>query len=306
MNKKFKILVVDDSRAMQAVIRRSLKNTLDFEFDVTTAEDGELALAAYEAVHPDLVITDWHMPHITGLELLQALRQRYGTSINIGFITTEKQEAMLAEAFKNGAQFVVSKPFNDTELNIEITKVFNAYKLRSQIPPEKEPQPAYDPPPLMQTHELNEVMAKHFDGIPYRLVETARLSPAALSKANLLALYKNNRGLVIFVVVLNGQGVNIIEAAARRLKPVEFKAFIAQDFSSKEGYDGALKFLNAIAARVNVGIEPAAAHISNPIMNIADKDFGKLTSILSGSKSRRDCKISVPGCGDGLISILEV
>jgi CheY-like chemotaxis protein len=70
-----KFLIVDDSRAVQTIIKRILENTGYREIELRTALNGDEALAILEGWQPDLVLTDWHMPGMTGLELLQTIRQ---------------------------------------------------------------------------------------------------------------------------------------------------------------------------------------------------------------------------------------
>jgi len=105
-----KILVVDDSSAMRMMVVRTLRQAGIDKNDVTQAEDGALALEAIRASRPDLVLADWNMPNMTGLELLEALRGE-DNSVTFGFITTESTTEMRQKATDAGAQFLISKPF---------------------------------------------------------------------------------------------------------------------------------------------------------------------------------------------------
>ena len=71
------ILVVDDESHILNVVSLKLRNA---GFRVITATDGQEALDLAGQEHPDLVITDYHMPHLSGLELCQRLRQSETTS----------------------------------------------------------------------------------------------------------------------------------------------------------------------------------------------------------------------------------
>ena len=106
-----RILVVDDSKAMRAIVRRALAS-LDRVAGATIVEaaDGVEALAAVRADLPDLVLSDWNMPEMTGIELLQALNEAGITPI-FGFVTSEATPEMHELARSHGARFVVSKPF---------------------------------------------------------------------------------------------------------------------------------------------------------------------------------------------------
>lgn len=105
------ILVVDDSAAMRNMIVRTLRQAGFGGHDVSQAEDGAVALQAIRAATPDLVLADWNMPNMTGIELLEALKQE-GIKTIFGFITTEATAEMRAKASAGGAKFLISKPFS--------------------------------------------------------------------------------------------------------------------------------------------------------------------------------------------------
>jgi two-component system, chemotaxis family, chemotaxis protein CheY len=112
-----KILVVDDSKAMRAIVKRALSG-LDRVAGATIIEavDGKEALASVTAESPDLVISDWNMPEMTGIELLKALNEA-GTRPTFGFVTSESTPEMHELARSNGARFLVSKPFTPESLD---------------------------------------------------------------------------------------------------------------------------------------------------------------------------------------------
>jgi two-component system chemotaxis response regulator CheY len=107
-------LIVDDSRA----IRRILSGMLtDIGFAVAEASHGKEALAhlqahADSASRPHLVLVDWNMPEMNGLELVQAVRrdQRF-ESIPLMMVTTETEMSQVLRALEAGAQEYVMKPF---------------------------------------------------------------------------------------------------------------------------------------------------------------------------------------------------
>lgn len=111
-----RILIVDDSRAIQAIIRRVLECEELGELDFQTANDGAEALDKVQAFKPDLVLSDWHMPGVSGIELLQALRQTGHNDIAVGFVTTDRANECQAQARSNGALFVLNKPFDNQAL----------------------------------------------------------------------------------------------------------------------------------------------------------------------------------------------
>ncbi len=105
-----KILIVDDSTAMRMIVRKTMRLAGFDGHEYSEAEDGAKALAAIKAAPPDLVLSDWNMPNMTGIELLENL-SKDGISITFGFVTTEATPDMRHRAAAAGAKFLISKPF---------------------------------------------------------------------------------------------------------------------------------------------------------------------------------------------------
>jgi two-component system, chemotaxis family, chemotaxis protein CheY len=109
-----KIMIVDDSTAMRMIVKRTLRQAGFEGHEISEADDGAKALAAMQVSVPDLVLSDWNMPNMTGLELLEALRGS-GMKTTFGFVTTEATPNMRLLAFHAGAKFLISKPFSPEE-----------------------------------------------------------------------------------------------------------------------------------------------------------------------------------------------
>jgi two-component system chemotaxis response regulator CheY len=105
-----KILVVDDSTAMRMIVKKTLRLAGFEGHEITEADDGAKALAAIRASKPDLVLSDWNMPNMTGMQLLEALTTD-GIKLTFGFVTTEVTADMRAKAIGAGAKFLIGKPF---------------------------------------------------------------------------------------------------------------------------------------------------------------------------------------------------
>jgi len=103
------ILVVDDSKAMRGLVIRAVLRA-GFEASFVEAADGLEALRAIRSTPPALVMADWNMPVMTGIELLQRLRAE-GNGVPVGFVTSETDPRMRNVAFEAGAAFMLSKPF---------------------------------------------------------------------------------------------------------------------------------------------------------------------------------------------------
>jgi two-component system chemotaxis response regulator CheY len=103
-------LVVDDSKVIRKVARHILE-TLDFQ--VTEAEDGRCALTACEESVPDVVLLDWNMPVMSGMEFLKALSTSgLPKRPKVVFCTTENGIGHIKAAIEAGADEYVMKPFD--------------------------------------------------------------------------------------------------------------------------------------------------------------------------------------------------
>jgi two-component system chemotaxis response regulator CheY len=105
-----RILVVDDSKAMRMIVVRTLHLAGYEDHEIVQAANGREAVAAISQAPPDLVLCDWNMPEMSGLELLTALRTA-GWEVPFGFVTSEASPAMRDQALASGAMFLIAKPF---------------------------------------------------------------------------------------------------------------------------------------------------------------------------------------------------
>jgi two-component system chemotaxis response regulator CheY len=105
-----KILIADDSKAMRMIVTRTLRQAGLGGHEIKEAENGREALDMVAADPPDLILSDWNMPEMTGIEFLQALRGR-GVNTPFCFVTSEGSEPMREMAQSAGALGVIAKPF---------------------------------------------------------------------------------------------------------------------------------------------------------------------------------------------------
>ena len=105
-----KILIVDDSTAMRMIVKKTLRLAGFEGHDISEADDGAKALAAIKGAAPDLILSDWNMPIMSGIELLENLIEE-GIKTKFGFVTTEATVEMRQRAASAGARFLISKPF---------------------------------------------------------------------------------------------------------------------------------------------------------------------------------------------------
>ena len=115
MDRKQRILVVDDEAQIARVLRAGLAAR---GYDVRSASDGALALAAFDEWAPDLVITDLSMPGVDGVELCRRLRAH--SAVPIIVLSVRDEERTKVEALDAGADDYVTKPFGIEELGARV------------------------------------------------------------------------------------------------------------------------------------------------------------------------------------------
>lgn len=118
------IMVVDDSSVMRKIVIRSIRQAGYGDHDVEQAEDGVDALAKIKEFDPDVVLSDWNMPNMNGLELLEALRAE-SIEVPFGFVTSESTSEQRSLAVAAGASFLLSKPFTADDLADRLGEVLD-------------------------------------------------------------------------------------------------------------------------------------------------------------------------------------
>ncbi|MDR2365546.1 MAG: chemotaxis response regulator CheY [Zoogloeaceae bacterium] len=120
---KMRILVVDDFSTMRRIVRNLLKE-LGFT-NVDEAEDGAIALQKLNAEPFEFVITDWNMPNMDGLTLLQTVRSTPTLKhLPVLMITAEAKKENIIAAAQAGASGYIVKPFTAATLSEKLNKIF--------------------------------------------------------------------------------------------------------------------------------------------------------------------------------------
>ena len=114
-----RILVIDDEQDIRELVTFKLSR---MGHDVTSHADGEAGLAAARDIQPDLILVDWMMPRLTGIEVCVALRaESEFAHTPIILLTARAQESDLQRGFAAGASDYVVKPFSPRELATRVT-----------------------------------------------------------------------------------------------------------------------------------------------------------------------------------------
>jgi len=123
VQKNISILVVDDFSTMRRIVKNLLKE-LGFE-NMEEAEDGNMALEMLRRNHFDLVVSDWNMPNLDGLGMLQQIRADPALAkMPVLMVTAEAKKENIIAAAQAGANGYVVKPFTAATLEEKLNKIF--------------------------------------------------------------------------------------------------------------------------------------------------------------------------------------
>jgi two-component system chemotaxis response regulator CheY len=119
------ILLVDDSRTMRMLVQRAIRQAGFAGLTFTEAENGAHALAQLETCTPRLILADWNMPQMSGIQFLKQIRAE-GDETPFGFITSESSEEIAEDALADGADFLIRKPFTPDDLRGSLVRFLGA------------------------------------------------------------------------------------------------------------------------------------------------------------------------------------
>ena len=105
-----RVLIVDDSKPMRNLVKRTMIRAGYANHAYELAGNGQEAIDLFDTFHPELILADWNMPKMNGLELLKYVKANH-PEITLGFVTSEQTQEMQSLAMEQGAAFTVGKPF---------------------------------------------------------------------------------------------------------------------------------------------------------------------------------------------------
>ena len=109
------ILLVDDSKTMRGIVQRAIRQAGFRGLTVGEAENGAQGLEKLRAEQPKLILSDWNMPEMSGIDFLIQLRADRN-HVPFGFITSETSKSMRELAMSSGATFLICKPFTPEDV----------------------------------------------------------------------------------------------------------------------------------------------------------------------------------------------
>jgi two-component system cell cycle response regulator len=236
-NPPLRILVVDDDPAIRTILRTLLTKAGHQVFE---AENGQQGLAKAVEVNAQLVILDWLMPEMDGLEMTQALRQtKLGRSIYILVLTTLEDEEDLIKAFEAGIDDFMSKPLRSRVLAARLRAGQRVVRLQQEIERDREEIRRFATELALTNSRLQEAaMTDFLTGFPNRRYAMERM------EQEWAAATRSHRPLACLVVDLDefkrvndSHGHDVGDVVLRQTSAALKRGLRAHDVISRTGGD---------------------------------------------------------------------
>lgn len=230
------------------IVRRGIEQLGYHQLELKKASNGIEALQVARVWEPDLVISDWHMPEMDGLELLTALNREMLT-IQFGFVTTERSANRLQAAVDAGAQFIVQKPFDTKTLHEAVLpiiknsfqekKPFNQYHQHINTADENTIR-------LPNMATLTNTLSTH-STIPVSLEKTESIILEEEHYPYLLGLYSNKEQQAVqAIAITNLEGICILSTLAGSINKEEAHSALAKKTIPKNIIDSCQSVLKTL------------------------------------------------------------
>ncbi len=191
-----KFLIVDDSKAMRTIVKRILSGAGYADHDFRFSSNGKDAIKQIIDWQPDMVLLDWHMPEVTGIQVLEKVKELQLTT-KIGLITAEKNEVSIKAARAAGAIFVVNKPFTKEELKESLIPA-----LAGVSPIDEESEFSHDRILFPSPSALGNILTT-ITGVDIVIESVEKQAISKLSLPGKLVLYGNDDGQIRAMQVID-------------------------------------------------------------------------------------------------------
>ena len=118
------ILLVDDSKTLRMIVQRAIRQAGFRGFVVGEAGNGAQALEKLSTEQPKLILSDWNMPEMSGIDFLLQVRAT-GNTVPFGFITSETSSGIKDLAMDSGATFLICKPFTPEDVQKALSPILD-------------------------------------------------------------------------------------------------------------------------------------------------------------------------------------
>ena len=294
-----RILIVDDSKAMQFILRRGMEGCGLEEMDLQVAGSGIEALEIIREWQPELILSDWHMPEMTGIELLEAINEE-NLSTNVGFVTTETSADKVKLAKEAGAKFILNKPFKDDALHQAVKPFLSPMSsIEEEDPKLDQSKLAFLPSgevisKILKVASKKEITVNNVAALPYHEGWTPCL----------LGLFSaKEEEKVRMVAIINFSGSCVLGASLDGLPKSDVSNAISDQILPKVMQENCKKILRVIGASLKSGKDKGGLQLRS--VNLMPKSFPKIEQLFQKSEAERvDFEIEIPDYGKGNLTII--
>ncbi|BBN83918.1 hypothetical protein PA25_39030 [Pseudoalteromonas sp. A25] len=238
-----KILIVDDSQATLEIVKRALQSFGYRKLFIRKANSVKTALKEIGNWQPDIVLTDWYMPDMSGLTLLRAIKKRQ-LNMTVAMITTVDEQSQIDEALQAGARFVLSKPFSDKELHEQLLPLVQGTEESQVMLEEVEINGELALPKLNQ---LERLIHKHVD----KDLVIQSIKPQYFDETKVpcvMAMYEDRQTQKVRAVgLLDIYATCILASSHHQIAPEEIQQAIHQSILSNDIIESCKHTLSATA-----------------------------------------------------------
>ena len=252
-----RILIAEDERITRMTLARQLQA---WRHEVTAAEDGQQAREMFDGAEFDIVITDWEMPRLSGVELVKHIRQATGGAyVYVIMLTSRSDKVDVVNGIEAGADDYVSKPFDRDELRVRllagerIVRLERALRSRNA---ELQEANEHIRSGLQAAARVQQSMLPRNDVVTPHVRTAWKYVPTDELAGDAIGLYLvDERYLVAYVLDVSGHGVPaalLSVSAMHALEPVPAETSIIRNMAhAPDGDLGTLQFPARVAAELN-------------------------------------------------------
>ncbi|WP_320824386.1 response regulator [Reinekea sp.] len=302
-----RILIVDDSKAMQVIVQRSLVKLNIPNLEIKFAFNGTEGLDLARSWEPELVISDWHMPEMSGLELLDALNREM-LGIRVGFVTTETSPERKSEALQKEAAFVINKPF-DSQTFISVLAPLIEMMVQTKLKATEQAleQPMESAQPSRIKLPLASSIQKTLTALSQQSVSVLQRPTEALSEHWLPAvvgLFVDHQSKVVRgICVIDLEATSILGGILTGLAQNSINQYIGDRNVPKKIVGSLERVFEVLSATLTDTVHHRDLEFKS--MTSINTDMARLEALLSrGNTHRMDIEISVANYGQGKMILI--
>ena len=295
------IMVVDDSKAMRMIVKRTLRQAGFSDLKITEAGNGAEALIQLRSEVPDLILCDWNMPTMNGIDLLRAINKE-AIQVKFGFVTSEAGAEMKSLAFGEGALFLIGKPFTAEKFK----KILDAVLLGKGELPDEEVSRA--PVALSGSEGDNQIPApKHIDRLLANVLtkrpKVKKGKPIDMDMASIsVAVYNRRDGSVGAITVLDIEGAACLGATLTGMPAVMVNESVQADEMDPPLLDAFREVANITAS---LYIDAGGPHVKLTEVYSAPKDPpAEILAMMAKPDRETHLELVFDGYGTGAVTFM--